>query len=208
MIDSSDLTLYINALVDETLCPPGKLVVMAIAPNLEPWPAPGSRRPLGRVLRTETGPRRSACSTRSSSTSPVFASHIETLIVGTPTTIERYLLKNGGAVGGPKNAIGQQMLKRLHARSEWKNLYLCGDSTVMATGAPATAVSGVGAANMVLRDLRKPEYDARVSAPVRRIRRHCPTAARPSAETNRSRWRTRRWPPRQCQGCEDPACVR
>ena len=42
VIDSSDLTLYINSLVDETLCPPGKLVIMAIAPNLESWPAPGS----------------------------------------------------------------------------------------------------------------------------------------------------------------------
>ena len=29
------------------------------------------------------------------------------------------------------------MLRRLHARSEWENLYFCGDSTVMATGAPA-----------------------------------------------------------------------
>ena len=84
---------------------------------------------------------------------PGFRQHIRSLIIGTPTTIERYLLKNGGAVGGPKNQIGQEMLKRLHARSEWKNLYFCGDSTVMATGAPATAVSGVGAANVILRDL-------------------------------------------------------
>jgi prolycopene isomerase len=37
-IDSSDLTLYINSLVDKTLCPPDKLVVMAIAPNLNDWP--------------------------------------------------------------------------------------------------------------------------------------------------------------------------
>ena len=87
---------------------------------------------------------------------PGFGSHIETLLVGMPTTIERYLLKNRGAVGGPKNMIGQQMLNRLHARSEWKNLYVCGDSTVMATGAPATVLSGVGAANMVLRDLHRP----------------------------------------------------
>ncbi len=29
-IDSSDLTLYINALVDATLCPPGKLVITAM----------------------------------------------------------------------------------------------------------------------------------------------------------------------------------
>jgi len=38
VIDSSDLTLYINSLVDTTLCPPDELNVMAIAPNLRPWP--------------------------------------------------------------------------------------------------------------------------------------------------------------------------
>jgi len=40
VIDSSDLTLYINSLVDSTLCPPDELVVMAIAPNLCAWPRP------------------------------------------------------------------------------------------------------------------------------------------------------------------------
>ena len=172
VIDSSDLTLYINALVDETLCPPGKLVITAIAPNLEPWPAPGSPEDHSDAYFEQKQAQAQRMLDQIEQHFPGFCSHIETLIVGTPTTIERYLLKNGGAVGGPKNTIGQQMLKRLHARSEWKNLYVCGDSTVMATGAPATVVSGVGAANMVLRDLRKPEYDARqLPAPVRRIRR-------------------------------------
>ncbi len=139
---------------------------------------------------------------------PGFGSHIDTLIVGTPTTIERYLLKNGGAVGGPKNMLGQHMLRRLHAKSEWKNLYVCGDSTVMATGAPATVVSGVGAANRVLRDLHKPEYDSRkfphqfvqlIEPPYRRrvVGADEPvsleTAALLAAE---------------CQGCQEPACVR
>ncbi len=57
--------------------------------------------------------------------------------------------------------LGQHMLKRLHARSDWKNLYICGDSTVMATGAPAAVVSGVGAANVILRDMKKQDYDSR-----------------------------------------------
>ena len=127
--------------------------------------------------------------------------------MGTPTTIERYLLKNGGAVGGPKNAIGQEMLKRLHARSAWKNLYFCGDSTVMATGAPATAVSGVGAANMVLRDLRKSEYDARkfprpyvhfVDLP---YKQPLYRAGEPLSAANAHRAAA------QCQWCETPACV-
>ncbi len=160
--------------MDETLGPPGKLVITAIAPNLEPWPAPGSPEDHPAAYFDQKQAQAQRMLDQIEQHFPGFGSHIETLIVGTPTTIERYLLKNGGAVGGPKNMLGQHMLKRLHARSEWKNLYVCGDSTVMATGAPATVVSGVGAANRVLRDLRKPEYDsAPVPAPV------CPVRGNP-----------------------------
>jgi hypothetical protein len=139
---------------------------------------------------------------------PGFNSQVETLIIGTPTTIERYLLKNWGAVGGPKNMIGQEMLKRLHARSEWKNLYVCGDSTVMATGAPATVVSGVGAANMVLQDVHRKDYDARkfprqyiqfAEIPYTR-----PAFGAQDPINNETAWLAAA----QCQGCENPACVR
>jgi len=207
VIDSSDLTLYVNALVDRTLCPEGKLVITVIAPNLGQWPSPtdpayGSAE-YGALKEREA----QLMLDQIEQHYPGFGQHIEGMTVGTPTTIERYLLKNGGAVGGPKNAIGQHMLNRLHARSEWKNLYFCGDSTVMATGAPATAVSGVGAANVILRDLRKPDYDARkhprqyvryVDQPYRRppYRAGDPLTAEnvPSAAA-------------QCQWCESPACV-
>lgn len=208
VIDSSDLTLYINALVDETLGPPGKLVITAIAPNLESWPAPHSPEHRSELYERQKQAEAQRMLDQVEQHFPGFCSKIETLIIGTPTTIERYLLKNGGAVGGPKNMLGQEMLKRLHARSEWKNLYICGDSTVMATGAPATTVSGVGAANVVLRDMRLPDYDARkfpkqyirfVQTPYRRPgidpddpindQNACVAAA-------------------QCQGCENPNCVR
>ncbi len=207
VIDSSDLTLYINSLVDTTLGPSGKMVIMAIAPNLERWPSPGSPEDHSAAYFTQKKAQAQRMLDQVEQHFPGFCSHIETLIVGTPTTIERYLLKNRGAVGGPKNMLGQHMLKRLHAKSEWKNLYVCGDSTVMATGAPATVVSGVGAANMVLRDLRKPEYDARkfprqfvefVETPYRR-----PAVGNDEAITpeNAALFAA------QCQGCEAPACV-
>jgi prolycopene isomerase len=207
VIDSSDLTLYINSLVDETLGPPGKMVITAIAPNLEPWPAPGSPQDHSPEYFAQKKAQAQRMLDQVEQHFPGFCSHIETLLVGTPTTIERYLLKNWGAVGGPKNALGQQMLNRLHARSEWQNLYVCGDSTVMATGAPATVVSGVGAANMVLRDLRMPEYDARhfprqfvkfVETPYRRRAVSADEAITPENAALAAA---------QCQGCEDSACV-
>ena len=207
VIDSSDLTLYINSLVDASLCPPEHLVVMAIAPNLCAWPHAGDpgyhsaeyeaqkQREAGRML------------DQIEQHIPGFRQHIRTLIIGTPTTIERFLLKNGGAVGGPKNQIGQEMLKRLHARSEWKNLYFCGDSTVMATGAPATTVSGIGAANVILRELHLREYDTHkfarqfvhyVDQPYRRPA-YCPA----DAITVQNAYLAAA----HCQNCQEPACM-
>jgi NADPH-dependent glutamate synthase beta subunit-like oxidoreductase len=76
----------------------------------------------------------------------------------TPATLERFTLKNFGNIGGPKLSKEQFLGKRLKAKSDWKNLYVCGDSTTMGEGVISTTVSGVSAANMVLRDLRLPEY--------------------------------------------------
>jgi len=89
---------------------------------------------------------------------PDFRKHIKVMEIATPSTMERYTLKNWGNVGGPKQAIGQEMMKRLRARSDWKNLYLCGDSTVLGLGVLPATTSGVGAANMILRDLGMREY--------------------------------------------------
>jgi len=207
VIDHSDLTLYINALVDHTLCPPDKLVIMAIAPNMRDWPSPEDPEYRSTAYKDQKQREAERMLAQIDQHYPGFSDHIETLIVGTPTTIERYMLKNGGAVGGPKNAIGQHMLKRLHARSEWKHLYVCGDSTVMGTGAPATMVSGVGAANRVLRDLRKPEYDIR-KFPKQYVRFVDTPYTRPKvAVDDPITPENAHLVAAQCQGCEQPACV-
>jgi prolycopene isomerase len=207
VIDSSDLTLYVNSLVDSTLCPPDHLVVMAISPNMCKWPSPADPEYRSEDYQAQKQQEAEKMLEQIEMHIPGFRKRILSMIVGTPSTIERYLLKNGGAVGGPKNQIGQEMLKRLHARSEWKNLYICGDSTVMGTGAPATAVSGVGSANVILRELRLPEYDSRkfprsyvnfVGKPYRR------PAYRPTdALTAPNAWLAAA----DCQGCQEPACV-
>jgi prolycopene isomerase len=207
VIDSTDLTLYINSLVDATLCPPDHLVVMAIAPNMCKWPHPDDPSYHSAEYEALKQSEAERMLNQIEQHIPGFRKHIRTLIIGTPTTIERYLLKNGGAVGGPKNQIGQEMLNRLHARSEWKHLYFCGDSTVMATGAPATTVSGVGAANVILRELHLPEYDSRkfpkhyvniVDLPYRR-----PDYSPTDVITDWNAYLAAA----QCQGCQEPACV-
>lgn len=207
VIDSSDLTLYINSLVDATLCPPEHLVVMAIAPNMRKWPHPDEPGYRSEEYESQKQHEAERMIDQIEIHIPGFRQHLRSLIIGTPSTIERYLLKNGGAVGGPKNQIGQEMLNRLHARSEWKHLYFCGDSTVMATGAPATVVSGVGAANVILRELHLPEYDSRkfpkqyvhlVDQPYRR------PDYDPSDEISDQ---NAYLAAAQCQGCQSPECV-
>jgi NADPH-dependent glutamate synthase beta subunit-like oxidoreductase len=126
----------------------------------------------------------------------------------TPATLERFTLKNFGNIGGPKMSKEQFLTKRLRARSDWKNLYLCGDSTTMGEGVISTTVSGVSAANMVLRDLGLPEYLSR-PFPRKYIQyvEGQPWMPPPDPEapiTPKSAIRFAR----ECQLCEKPACTK
>jgi len=125
----------------------------------------------------------------------------------TPATLERFTLKNFGNIGGPKMSKEQFLTKRLRAKSEWKNLYVCGDSTTMGEGVISTTVSGVSAANMVLRDLGLPEYLPR-SFPRKYInyvegRAWTPPPDPQAPVTRESAARLAK----ECQLCEKPECT-
>ena len=79
---------------------------------------------------------------------PGFTQAVRYAEAATPRTIERYTMKNGGAVAGAQADAGAaDMFRRLHTRTEWDNLYCCGESTVMGTGTPTVTTSGLSAAN-------------------------------------------------------------
>ncbi len=84
--------------------------------------------------------------------------NIISIEAATPASLERFTLKNWGNIGGPKLSMKQFFMRRPKAQSDWKNLFLCGDSTSMGEGVISTTSSGVGAANMVLRSMGLPEY--------------------------------------------------
>jgi len=128
--------------------------------------------------------------------------------VSTPATLERFTLKNFGNIGGPKMNKEQFLTKRLKAKSDWKNLYVCGDSTTMGEGVISTTVSGVSAANMVLRDLGLPEYLPR-SFPRKYINYVEGQAWTPPPDpkapmTAKSAARLSK----ECQLCEKPECTK
>ncbi|WP_110991090.1 MULTISPECIES: hypothetical protein [unclassified Mesotoga] len=155
-IAESDVTVYISSIDEPSVCPEGTHVMSMIAPSKKKWPPRGTKE-YRQMKEVETERVLKLIEKRF----PRLRESLKHLETATPVTIERYTLKNEGRVGGPKQSIGQELLKRLHARSEWENLFICGDSTVMGMGTPAVTVSGIGAANLVLRRLRMKEYSYR-----------------------------------------------
>jgi carotene isomerase len=139
---------------------------------------------------------------------PGLKENIVCMEASTPATLERFTLKNFGNIGGPKMSKEQFLTKRLRAKSDWKNLYLCGDSTTMGEGVVSTTVSGVSAANMVLRDLGLPEYLPR-SFPKKYINYVEGKAWKPAPDpeapvTRESAARLAK----ECQLCEKPECTK
>jgi prolycopene isomerase len=149
LLDESEVTVYILSIDDRTLCDENGHVVVAIGPTFADWSYENADDYLVRKEK-EKARLIGVLEKRF----PGFTDGVRYGEVATPRTIERYTLKNGGAVAGPKQMLGQHMLNRLHTRSEWDNLFCCGESTVMGTGTPTVTTSGISAANAVLKKLK------------------------------------------------------
>ena len=152
-LDESEVTAYILSIDDKTLCPEGFHTVVAIGPTFEEWKIEDTQKYQEKkeqeVLRlTKILERRF----------PGFSDAIRYTELATPRTIERYTMKNGGAVAGPKQMLGQHMFKRMRIRTKWDNLFCCGESTVMGTGTPTVTTSGLSAANALLKKLGHQTY--------------------------------------------------
>ena len=145
-VDESEVTVYIHSIDDRTICAENQHVLMAIGPSLETWEGLAKRQYEAKKKKEEER-LLSVLENRF----PGIKNHVQHVEISTPRTIERYTMKNGGAVAGPKQMLGQHMFKRLHIRSEWDNLYCCGESTVMGTGTPTVTTSGLSAANAILK---------------------------------------------------------
>lgn len=145
-IDESEVTVYITSIDDRTVCPADAHIVMAIGPSFERWDR--SDRKAYQAMKAKEKARLLGVLERRF---PGISEHVRYADVGTPATIERYVMKKGGAVAGPKQKLGQHMFRRLHIKSEWPTLFLCGESTIMGTGTPAVTTSGLSAANAILR---------------------------------------------------------
>ncbi|MCF7933446.1 MAG: FAD-dependent oxidoreductase [Spirochaetia bacterium] len=179
-IDEKEITLYRFSLADHSICPEDEHLIMAIGPTFQKWPHPedpeyDSDEYL--VLKDQETARIMAVL---EDHIPGFRAAVRYHSLATPSSIEYYTLKNGGSVAGPKQAMGQDLLKRHPAATQWKNLFVCGEGTVMGTGSPAVTISGVSAANMVLRRRSMKEFSAQdrtenvvIEITADELRKHC-----------------------------------
>ncbi|MDD3095202.1 MAG: FAD-dependent oxidoreductase [Candidatus Neomarinimicrobiota bacterium] len=157
-IDEKEITCYIFSLADPSICSKGTHTVMAIGPSLRSWPRPSDpgyrSEEYAAAKKAETNRMLDTLEAHF----PGFRKGLRYHTLASPTSIERYTMKPKGCVAGPKQSMGQDLLNRPHASSEWENLFLCGESTVMGTGSPAVTISGISATNMLLRKMGMEEY--------------------------------------------------
>lgn len=153
VIDENEVTVYIPSIDDKTLCDDEHHVLIAIGPSFINW----NTKSYEEYLEQKEIETRRIVDLIESRFSGI-SGHIVYSELASPLTIERYTMKYCGAAAGPKQKLGQHMLKRQSIRTAWPGLYCCGESTTMGTGTPTVTVSGIAAANAILKKCGKDLY--------------------------------------------------
>ncbi len=205
-LDDNEVTTYIFSIDDPSICPPDCHAVTVIGPTYKKWPEFTERYQSSEEYRRLKSEEEERLLALLESKFPGFSSKVVHKEVATPLSIERYTMKNRGSVAGPLQSMGQHMFRRLHINSEFTGLYYCGESTIMGTGTPTVTVSGISAANALLKELGMEEFKYREGMKDY-VREHAPGAVvvqdeEPKGditELARLAWR--------CEFCEHPACM-
>lgn len=157
-IDENEITVYFNNMDDETVASNEYYTLTAIGPSMRTW---GSNKEEKKAPDQYKKKKQEEAKRMIGVLKKRFPQIEEGIVyqeIATPCSLERYVLKHRGAVAGPKQMLGQHMLKRQHCKTEVENLYCCGEGTVMGTGTPAVTASGIAAANLILRERHEKEY--------------------------------------------------
>ena len=157
-IDEGEVTLYILSKDDYTLCPRGYQTVIAIGPTFKDWINSSGDYHTEKYYKQKKEEENRILNLLENRF-PGFKKSVYHVELSTPATLQRLVMKEKGAVAGPKQQLGQHMLKRLKTKGDIEGLYNCGESTVMGTGTPAVTVSGISVANLILRECNMQEYE-------------------------------------------------
>jgi phytoene dehydrogenase-like protein len=209
VVERNNLFAYIPSIDDPSVAPEGvhSMAVLCSMGDWD-WPRPDDPRYRGaEYQRRKQEIADKALDRLEATLFPKLREHIRHMEIGTPSTIERFTLKHRGSIGGPKQMLGQHLMLRLKARTEFERLYAVGDSTVMGEGVVSVTASAVGAANRVLEDRRMEPFLPR-RFPRERIhhvrgrpRAPLPPPGQPLTEATAMRLAA------ECQWCEHPKCI-
>lgn len=202
------ITIYLSSLIDPSLSPSDLCSVTVTYATSLKWPSPTDPEYRSEAYQQMKEEEAKRAIRRVETLIPGFGAAIRGMEIATPATLERFTLRNWGTVGGPKQAIGQDMMNRPSARTEFRHLYMVGDSTVMGIGVLPATISAVGCANAVLKELGEPLYVRRDFekqhihiAPGKPL---LPRIARDEPITHPAQAIRLA---RDCNHCEKPACV-
>ncbi len=205
-LDDNEVTTYIFSIADPSICPPDCHMVTAIGPTYKSWPALADRYQSSEEYRKLKAEEEERLLNLLESKFPGFRFKVVHKEVSTPLSIERYTMKNRGSVAGPLQSMGQHMFRRLHINSEFKGLYYCGESTIMGTGTPTVTVSGISAANAMLKDMGMEEFKYREGMKDYVVEHAPGVAASEGLSPEGEAGELARLAAR-CEYCEHPACM-
>jgi prolycopene isomerase len=200
-LDEQEVTAYIPSVDDRTICADDEHIILAIGPSFGSWDALDQKAYQQRK-KQEIERLLAVLEKRF----PSIREHLRHAELASPRTIQRFTLKNGGAVAGPKQKLGNHMFKRQHIRTDWDTLFCCGESTIMGTGTPTVTTSGIAAANAVLskRGLKPFVYDSSRKEYVHLIQ--APFTCEQLYASVEPEQRAIMQEARRCQLCEHPTC--
>ncbi|MBT3312536.1 MAG: FAD-dependent oxidoreductase [Desulfobacteraceae bacterium] len=164
VMDQNNYFVYIPSIDDPSICPSDMHSVSLLCSGGDyDWPRPSDSRYQSEEYVNEKNKLLEKALTVIEKRFPKFRESIVTVDTASPSTTERFTLKDFGNIGGPKQNIGQHLMNRLKARTEFDGVYAVGDSTVMGEGVISVTASAVGAANTILKDLRMKPFQAKKS---------------------------------------------
>ena len=159
VVEKNNYFVYIPSIDDPSICPEDMHSVSILcSPGDYDWPRPWDPRYKSQEYENEKQKLLEDALNVVGKRFPHFRENIVTVDVASPSTTERFTLRNYGIVGGPKQTLGQHLLNRLKSRTDIEGLYAVGDSTVLGEGVTSVTSSALGAANSVLKDLEMPLY--------------------------------------------------
>ncbi len=209
VVDKNNYFVYIPSIDDPSICPDDMHSVSILCSQGDyDWPRPWEDDYQSEKYVNEKNRMFDEAVKVIEKRFPKFGESVVTCDPASPSTTERFTMKDFGNIGGPKQTIGQHLMNRMKARTEFDGVYAVGDSTVLGEGVISVTASAVAAANEILKDAKIKPY--RPQKPKKSYVNYVegqPRKPLPPKEDGVTVENSPRIAV-ECQWCEDPKCMK